>query len=105
MPADLRSVPVEKAAPSRFIRPAHRQGIEARRLQAVANAEFAQGDAANGVGDRFVASTVVLSTVLFLAGISPLLKNTRVRMAMLVLAALIGIAASVFIFSLPVAGL
>jgi hypothetical protein len=42
---------------------------------------------------------------LFLAGISPLLKGARIRMAMLGLASIIGIAACVFIFSLPIEGL
>lgn len=105
MPADIRRAPIDPSAPREFPRPVHREGVEARRLQTAAIAEFAEGDAANGHGDRFVASTVVLSTVLFLGGISPLLKNSRVRMAMLVLAGLIGIAASVFILSLPAASL
>lgn len=105
LPADLRSTPVDSDARPLFPRPEHAAGIEARRLQAAADTEFAEGDTANGIGDRFVAATVVLSTVLFLGGISPLLTNNGARVAVLALSAILGIAASVFIFSLPVAAL
>jgi hypothetical protein len=104
-PGDLRRLKMDPDAPTRFPRTEHREGIEARRLQAAADAEFARGDSANRIGDRYVAATVVLSTVLFLAGISPLITGARIRQAMLALAALIGIAACILIFTLPVAGL
>ena len=104
-PADLRLAPIDNRKRSQFPRPRHREGIEAQRLQAAAAADFQAGDAANGIGDRFVAATVVLSTVLFLGGISPLLKSTQVRVVLLALAAVIGVAASIFIFSLPAATL
>ena len=105
MPADLRTALPDANAPQALPRPGYREGVSAQRLQKAAVAEFKEGDTANGIGDRFVAATVVLSTVLFLGGISPLLRSTRVRMAMLVLAGVLGIAASVFIFTLPVAAL
>jgi hypothetical protein len=104
-PGDLRRLKMDPEAPTRFPRPDHKEGIEARALQAAAVTEFAEGDTANRISDRYVAATVVLSTVLFLAGISPLLKGARIRMAMLGLASIIGIAACVFIFSLPIEGL
>ena len=104
-PADLRQARPDPSAPQALPHPAYKEGLMARRLQKAAIAEFKEGDTANSVGDRFVAATVVLSTVLFLGGISPLLSHTRVRIAMLVLAGLLGIGASVFIFSLPAAAL
>jgi hypothetical protein len=104
-PGDLHALKVDPDAPQRFPRTEHREGIAASALQQAATAEFAAGDTANHTGDRYVAATVVLSTVLFLAGISPLIKGARIRQAMVVLAAGLGIAASVFIFTLPIAGL
>jgi hypothetical protein len=101
-PGDLRSLKLDPNAPTRFPRPEHAEGIQARVLQRAADAELEQGEQANRISDRYVAATVVLSTVLFLGGISPLIKGARIRMAMLGLAALLGIAASVFIFNLPV---
>lgn len=100
-PGDLRQGKLDPNAPRRFPRPEHQEGIKARALQRAADAEFAEGDAANRIGDRYVAATVVLSTVLFLGGISPLLKDLRIRTAMLALATLLGIGASIFIFQLP----
>jgi hypothetical protein len=105
VPADLRSAEVDRMAPVLGLLPRHPEGVEARRLQAEAAKEFAKGDTANGNSDRFVAGTAVLSVVLFLGGISPLLKNSKVRIAMLALAAVIGVGASAFIFSLPAASL
>jgi hypothetical protein len=104
-PGDLRKFSMNPNAPNEFPRPVHKQGIAARDLQRAAVAEFAEGDEANRIGDRYVATTVVLSTVLFLGGISPLLKRYSTRMAMLVLASLLGVAAIVFILRLPVAAL
>ena len=104
-PGDLRSLKMDPQAPTQFPRPDHKEGIEARRLQAAAVTEFAEGDAANRIGDRYVAATVVLSTVLFLGGISPLLKGARIRLALVALASIIGTAACIFILRLPVEGL
>ena len=105
VPADLRSAEVDRKAAGLTFIPRHPEGVKARRLQAEAAKQFAQGDIANGNGDRFVAGATVLSIVLFIGGISPSLKNNRVRIGLLALAALIGICASVFIFSLPAASL
>jgi hypothetical protein len=104
-PGDLRRLKLDPDAPTQFPRPEHQEGIRARALQAAADAEFAEGDAANRVSDRYIAATVVLSTVLFLGGISPLLKGARIRMAMLALASLLGLAACIFILKLPIEGL
>jgi hypothetical protein len=83
----------------------HQEAVTARALRAASAKDLAKGDAANQVSDRYVAATVVLSIVLFLGGISPLLQSTSVRTAMLGLAALLGLAASLFIFSLPIQAL
>jgi hypothetical protein len=101
-PGDLRALKMDRNAPRSFPRPLHPEGIAARALQRAADAEFAEGEEANRTSDRYVAATVVLSTVLFLGGISPLLNSPRIRMAMLALATLLGLGASIFIFSLPV---
>ena len=73
-------------------------------MQAAAVAEFAAGDEANGHGDRFIATTVILSTVLFLGGIAALFRHDRVRLAVLVLAAVMAIVALLFMATLPVNG-
>lgn len=104
-PGDLRSLKMDPNAPLQFPRPEHAEGIQARTLQRAADAEFEEGETANRISDRYVAATVVLSTVLFLGGISPLINGLRIRMAMLALASLLGIAASIFIFRLPIDGL
>jgi hypothetical protein len=104
-PGDLRALKMDPNAPTQFPRPEHAEGKAARALQHAADAEFEEGEQANRISDRYVAATVVLSTVLFLGGISPLLNSPRVRMALLALAALLGIGASLFIFRLPVEGL
>jgi hypothetical protein len=105
LPANLRSAEVDLNAPVVDLLPRYKESVEARRLQGEAATEFAQGDTANGNSDRFVAGTAMLSLVLFLAGISPLLKSSTVRITMLALAGVIGIAASIFIFTLPAASL
>jgi hypothetical protein len=101
-PGDLRRLKMDPNAPREFPRPEHKEGIQARALQRAADAEFEEGEQANRISDRYVAATVVLSTVLFLGGISPLLRGARIRMAMLALASVLGIAACIFIFSLPI---
>lgn len=104
-PADMRQCKVAVDAPPVFARPAHAEGIRAIALQKAADAEFARGDRANAIGDRYVAATVVLSLVLFLAGISAVLKQNRLRNMLLGLAALIGVAAVIVIMALPMQSL
>ena len=104
-PADLRTAKVDRNEPVLGRLPLYKESTEAHRLQGEAATEFAQGDAANGNSDLFVAGTTMLSLVLFLSGISPVLQSSTVRIAMLTLAAAIGIAASIFIFTLPAASL
>jgi hypothetical protein len=104
-PGDLHQYSPAADAPDSFPRPVHKEGIEAQALQRAADAEFAEGDTANGIGDRYVATTVVLSLVLFLGGISASLKRPGVRWGLLGLAALVGVAAGVVILRLPIATL
>jgi hypothetical protein len=104
-PGDLRQQRADPNAPASFPRPVHKAGIAATELQRTADAMFTKGDDANAIGDRYVATTVILSMVLFLAGISAPLKRPKVRALMLALAALLGIGAIAFILGLPVATL
>ena len=104
-PGDLHQYAPASNAPDSFPRPVHKEGREARALQRAADAEFAEGDTANGIGDRYVATTVVLSLVLFLGGISASRTRPGVRWGLLGLAALVGIAAGVVIAQLPIATL
>jgi hypothetical protein len=81
------------------------QAGEAAQLRESAARIFAEGEAANGISDRFVAITVLLSTVLFLGGISQLLQRPAPRIAMLVLASLLCLGSVVWLFTLPSSGL
>ena len=83
----------------------HPEAARARALRAKAQTSLAQGDAANGHGDRYGAATVLLSLVLFLGGISPILRQRRAQSAVLGIAALLGVAALLWVISLPVATL
>lgn len=105
LPADLREAEVSGTSPIPAPRLTHAQGVAASRLQDAARAEFAAGETANGHGDRYTMATVILSLALFLSGISPLLKRERARLAVLAMAGLLGIAATVYIALLPVATL
>jgi hypothetical protein len=105
LPEDVRTAAVQDGPPPPLPRSQHAEGKAAKALQKAADAEFIEGDRANDIGDRYVATTVVLSTVLFLGGISPILRRDSMRMAMLLLAALLGAVAAGFIVSFPVAEL
>lgn len=104
-PRDMASAVPSSDAPASLPRTDHAEGREARRLQAAAAAEFVAGDKANGYGDRFIATTVILSTVLFLGGIAALFRHNQVRLAVLVLAGVLALAALLFMATLPVKGL
>ncbi len=86
-------------------RPDYPQGTEAQALRAKAGQLFEDGEKANSLSDRFVAITVLLSTVLFLGGISQLMKRPKPRIGMVVLASLICIAAVGWLLTLPSAEL
>jgi hypothetical protein len=88
---------------SKMPRPLYAETREAHARRRAASAAFAAGDDANRAGNRFVASTVLLSTVLFLGGISQILKRVRPRLAVLGLASLIGLGALTWLTTLPTA--
>jgi hypothetical protein len=50
---------------------------------------FEQGTKARETGDQFVRATVALATVLLLAAISQRFKDERIRLALIVIAALL----------------
>jgi hypothetical protein len=81
------------------------QAAKAAELRAQAAAIFQQGEAANSHSDKFVAVTVLLSTVLFLAGIAQLLHRTKPRLALLGLSGLLLVIALVWLFQIPAAAL
>jgi len=85
--------------------PVYEQGTKAAALRGEARKLFEEGEQANSLSDRFVAITVLLSTVLFLGGISQLMKRPRPRIGMVVLASLICIGAVGWLMTLPSATL
>lgn len=105
LPADLHSAKIPGSAPVAMPKLVHEQGIKAAALRKAAAIEFQTGEAANAHGDRYTMATVILSLALFLSGISPLLKRNRARVAVLVMAAALGIGATIYIALLPVATL
>lgn len=104
-PADMRDATVDAVPPKQLQRSEHAEGRAARALMAAAADELVAGDEANSHGDRFVASTVVLSTVLFLGGIAGLFRRNSVRLAVLGLAGLMAVAALLFLATLPTSSL
>jgi hypothetical protein len=100
-PDDIANAVPKPDAPRYIPRTDHAEGREARRLQAAAAAEFAAGDEANAHGDRFIATTVILSTVLFLGGIAALFRHNGVRLAVLALASVLAVGALLFMATLP----
>lgn len=80
---------------------AYAEQTEASRLRKEAEASYAAGDKANAISDRFVAITVLLSTVLFLAGIASVLRRHAMRAVVLALASLLCAAALVYMVTLP----
>lgn len=77
-------------------------GFELRDLHA-ANATAAAEAAsdANDIGDSFVLVTVIMASVMFFAGVGTKLKNKTTRIAMLVVACLLGAGAIAAMLSLP----
>lgn len=81
------------------------QAAKAAELREKATAIFEKGEAANRHSDRFVAVTVLLSTVLFLTGISQLLRRTAPRLALLGLSGLLLVIALGWLVQIPTAKL
>lgn len=102
LPDDLTGYRLPQSAPRVSIpRPVYPQSGEAAKLRAEAAGLFAAGETANRNSDRFVAVTVLLSTVLFLGGISQLMKRPGPRIMMLLLAGLLCLGALGWLATLP----
>jgi hypothetical protein len=106
-PADLKGFRLPPdAKPGSFMPTVtYPQAAEAAALRSEASRIFDEGEAANGISDRFVAITVLLSTVLFLGGISQLLTRPAPRIAMVVLASLLCLGSVAWLLTLPSSGL
>jgi hypothetical protein len=106
MPAELKGY---RLPPGTVVPPLpavnYPQSDEARALRDEAGMLFEKGEAANRNSDRFVAITVLLSTVLFLAGISQLLQRPKPRIAMLGLSGVLLVTAVAWLLGLPTSGL
>jgi hypothetical protein len=74
---------------------------EAKRLDAEADADYAQGQKAGSTADKYIRVTVVLASVLFLVGISSHFPVRRVRMGLIALGAALLVLAAVQILQLP----
>jgi hypothetical protein len=75
--------------------------VEVDRVLAQATQQFEEGQQANAISGRYVFANVLLSLVLFLAGISQVLKPVRARIAVLAFSAFIFLGAAIFLIGLP----
>jgi hypothetical protein len=100
----LRPFDNPAAPPSPFSMPQYvnSEAAEAEALQAQANASFKLGQAAKRIADTYGQAVTILSTALFFAGISQVFRLTRVRFALLALAAFACAIAMVRIITLPI---
>ena len=62
---------------------------EADRLEQEASKTFGEGSAANETSDGYILNTVVLASVLFLAGVQTRIKSVPMRMLIVILGLLI----------------
>ena len=62
---------------------------EAERLEQEASKTFEEGNAANQVSDDYILNTVILASVLFLAGVQSRIKSVPLRMNIVLLGSLI----------------
>jgi hypothetical protein len=94
-----------RAAPSPFVLPEYRLAVheQAAGLQEEGRRLFEEGQTANRYGDKYVLNTVVLSGVLFFAGISQQLRRRSMRVTLLALATLLCLAGLAGLLRLPVA--
>jgi hypothetical protein len=76
-------------------------GALATRLDAQADAYYAQGEHAASTGDRYIRVTVVLATALFIVGISSHFPLRGVRIGLVCLGAALLIFAAFEILQLP----
>jgi len=74
---------------------------EAKRLDAEADAYYAEGQKAASRGDKYIRVTVVLASVLFIVGISSQFSVRGVRIALVAVGAVLLVVAAVQILQLP----
>jgi hypothetical protein len=77
------------------------QQVQARALDAEADADFAKGAHAGDTSDKYVRGTVYLATVLFLVGISSQFRLRHARYGLITVGTLILVVAVVLLLSLP----
>jgi hypothetical protein len=92
------------APPGPFSSPDYRLSgdAEARRLEARADAAFAQGQRDNAISDLFTQGATFQATGMFFGGIAQVFKVRPVRLTLLAFAVLLCAVGLVRIFSLPV---
>jgi len=78
------------------------QAQEADRLEQESSKSFAEGGAANQTSDNYILNTVILASVLFLAGVQTRIKSVPARMIIVILALLILAYGLVNIVSYPI---
>jgi hypothetical protein len=93
-----------RAPPTPFALPEYRLALAERAdgLQREGERLFREGQAANAHADNYVLGSVVLSGVLFFAGISQQLRRLAMRVLLLALATLLCLAGLVALLRLPV---
>lgn len=94
-----------QAASTPFALPGYRPALQERALQLEAEAAqlFKQGQAANQHGDNYVRDSVLLSGVMFFAGISQQIVRAPSRIAMVAVAFLLCLAGLGPLLMLPIA--
>ena len=78
------------------------QAQEADRLEQESSKSFAEGGAANQTSDNYILNTVILASVLFLAGVQTRINSVPARMIIVILALLILAYGLVNIVSYPI---
>ena len=78
------------------------QAQEADRLEQESSKTFAEGGAANQTSDNYILNTVILASVLFLAGVQTRINSVPARMIIVILALLILAYGLVNIVSYPI---
>ena len=78
------------------------QAQEADRLEQEASKTFAEGGAANQTSDDYILNTVILASVLFLAGVQTRIKSVPARMFIVILSLMILALGLVNIVSYPI---
>jgi hypothetical protein len=85
-PAENPDAPPSPFAMSEYVVAKEEEGL---RLQQEAEAAFHTGEEANDISDRYVLNTVILASVLFLAGLASQVKAFSMRLVVVTLALLI----------------